>query len=356
MTAPHTHLQTHPFPMTDADALNNRRFQRQRVTAILCSLIVGAGLLVLKFAVYRITMSSAVLSDALESIINVVASAFALISILMAARPPDEDHPYGHGKIEYFSSGFEGALIVLAAIGIFRVGILHLINPQPISDIGIGVLILCIASGINLVLGMGLIRTGRRTDSITLVADGKHILTDVITSAGVIIGLALVHFTGWLWIDGAVACVVGVNILFTGAGLVRQAFSGLMDTADPELLKRLADILNRSRHADWIDIHQLRASKSGHLTQIDLHLILPRDMTLEAAHVEAKALEMEVVSAFHGNAMVLVHMDPCEDVDCETCDAAPCDLRSADAGEPDPWTPEKLVRTHHPGNSGGPQQ
>ena len=326
----------------------NDRLQRQRIIAILCSLVVGAGLMVMKFAVYRLTMSSAVLSDALESIINVVASGFALISILMSVRPPDEDHPYGHGKIEFFSSGFEGALIVLAAVGIFRVGIGRIVQPQPLPEIDTGIGLLLLATVINLALGAGLVRTGRRTDSLTLIADGKHVLTDVATSGGVILGLVLVRFTGWLWVDGAVACVVGVQILVTGAGLVRQAFSGLMDTADPLLLQRIAGILNGIRRPYWIDIHQLRATKAGPFNQIDLHLILPRDMTLEAAHNEARVLETKVIAAFDENATVLVHMDPCEDIDCEACFSSPCDMRTGAPVPREPWTPESLSRKHHP--------
>ena len=333
---------------------SNDRLQRQRIIAILCSLAVGTGLMVMKFAVYRLTMSSAVLSDALESIINVVASAFALISILMAIRPPDEDHPYGHGKIEFFSSsGFEGALIVLAAVGIFWVGIGRIVHPQPLPEIDTGIVLLLLASLINLALGVGLVRTGRRTDSLTLVADGKHVLTDVATSGGVIVGLLLVRATGWWWVDGAVACVVGVQILVTGAGLVRQAFSGLMDTADPALLQRIAGILNKIRRPYWIDIHQLRATKAGQFTRIDLHLILPRDMSLEAAHNEARELETKVIAAFDENATVLVHMDPCEDIDCEACECSPCDMRAAAALPREPWTPASLSRKHHPDEADG---
>jgi cation diffusion facilitator family transporter len=264
-----------------------------------------------KFYTYHLTHSSAVLSDALESIVNVVAAAFAVASIWMAAQPPDADHPYGHGKIEYFSAGFEGALIIFAAIGIFKSGISHLLMPQAISNLQAGLAILVIAAIINLLLGAVLIRVGRRTQSLTLIADGKHVLTDVYTSVGVVAGLVLVQWTGWLWLDGAIACLVGIHILFTGTRLLRQSFSALMDASDPQLLTELSQLLERHRHQAWIDIHQLRAWRSGNFVHIDLHLVLPRDYLLDDAHAHAKYLEKLIIAHFDGQASVLVHMDPC---------------------------------------------
>ncbi|MFH1983483.1 MAG: cation diffusion facilitator family transporter [Pseudomonadota bacterium] len=333
--------------MTPSDfEQDNRRQTRSRISAAVCSLVVGFVLLALKFGAWRLTLSAAVLSDALESIVNVVAAAFALVSIILAAKPPDTDHPYGHGKIEYFSAGFEGALIVLAAIGIFKVGLHQIATPHPLPSLDTGMLILIGASVGNLLLGIALIRVGRRTDSLTLVADGKHVLTDVYTSVGVILGLLLVRFTGWLWMDGAVACVMGLNILVTGFMLIRQSFSGLMDAADPAILKRIATVLTAARRPAWIDIHQLRAWRSGRIVHLDLHLSLPRDVTLEAAHDEAKALEAALIGSFDGYASVVVHMDPCEDDDCGVCPRDPCEERTAANGEQPQWTSETLTRFH----------
>ena len=281
------------------------------MTAIGISLLVSMALMAAKFYTFHLTRSSAVLSDALESIINVVAAAFAVLSIWMAAQPPDSDHPYGHGKIEYFSAGFEGALIILAAIGIFKTGIAHLLMPKPLANIGAGLAILVAASAINLLLGIGLLRVGKKVQSLTLIADGRHVLTDVYTSAGVVVGLILVQLTGWLWLDGGIACLVGVNILVTGARLVRQSFSALMDASDPHLLDEISQLLEKNRQGAWINIHQLRAWRSGNFVHIDLHLVLPRDYLLDDAHVQAKTLEQLLLDHFEGNAGVLVHMDPC---------------------------------------------
>jgi cation diffusion facilitator family transporter len=312
--------------------------QRTRLVAISLSFIMGAGLMGIKFYAYRLTPSSAILSDALESIINVVASAFAMGSIILAARPPDTSHPYGHGKIEFFSAGFEGALIILAAFGIFKTGISQILSPHDLPHLQSGMFILLSASVINLLLGTGLVRTGRKTDSITLIADGKHVLTDVYTSAGVFLGLLVVYLTGWNRLDGIIACLVGVHILVTGTGLVRQSFRGLMDAANPELLNRVSNLIIANRRDFWIDIHQLRAWKSGDHIHIDLHMVLPKDFSLDDAHAEAKSLEKMIVDHFDGKASALIHMDPCADPDCPICRNHQCQLRREPHKEKTAWS------------------
>ena len=307
------------------------------------SFLVGALLVAVKFYAYRLTGSSAILSDALESIINVVASAFALVSVLVAAKPPDPSHPYGHGKIEYFSAGFEGALIILASLGIFKVGWSHIIQPQLLPRLQFGLILLVGAGIVNLVLAIGLIRVGKRTQSLILIADGKHVLTDVYTSGGVLLGLLLAHITGLYWLDGVIACLVGLNILVMGGRLVRQSFAALMHASDPELLKEIAALLNKHRKDTWIDIHQLRAWRSGYLLHIDFHLILPRDFTLDEAHSEGKEVEGIIKKHFGGTASVLIHLDPCTNPDCPVCSLYLCGLRGDDLKNQVPWTWETLI-------------
>lgn len=297
---------------------------KQRMKAISASLIVAVLLMGVKFYTYSITGSAAILSDALESIINVVAAAFAMVSIWLASQPPDKEHPYGHGKIEYFSAGFEGALIILAAIGIFKSGLSHLFNPPDIPNLETGLYILVGTGLVNLCLGYLLIRAGKKTRSLTLMADGKHVITDVYTTAAVIIGLFLVYLTNLMWIDGAVACVAGLNILFTGAKLVRQSFSGLMDSSDPDLLDKISEVLVTKRKRWWLEVHKLRAWRSGDFVHIDLHLVLPKDFSLERAHHEAAILEQLIVDHFSGRAGVLVHMEPCDDPLCSHCNPETC--------------------------------
>jgi cation diffusion facilitator family transporter len=311
---------------------------KKRLVAIGASFGIGLLLMGVKFYAYGLTHSSAILSDALESIINVVAGAFAMGSVILAAKPPDETHPYGHGKIEFFSAGFEGALIIIAAVGIFKSGMAHLLHPQTLPNLGAGLVLLVGAGVVNGVLGVVLVRVGRGTDSLTLVADGKHVLTDVVTTGGVLAGLLLVQFTGWYRLDGIIACMVGIQILVTGSALVRQSFHGLMDAANPDVLDELSRLLVDNRRACWVDIHQLRAWKAGEHTHIDLHLVLPRDLSLEEAHQEAKDLESLIVRHFRAKASALIHMDPCLDVDCPVCACHLCSTRETDTQAVMPWS------------------
>ncbi len=309
-----------------------RDLLKTRMTAAGAAIVIGMAIMAAKFYAWHLTGSSAILSDALESIINVVAGGFALAAVVTSARPPDEDHPFGHGKIEFFSAGFEGALIIFAAFGIFKIGFGHLLNPQPLPHLGAGLAVLLGTAVVNLLLGIVLLRLGKKTGSLVLEADGQHILTDVYTSGGVLLGLFLAHLTGWLWLDGTIACLVGVNILWTGLRLVKRSFAGLMDAMDPELLQQVVDLINRHRRDEWIDIHKLRVWRSGQLIHIDLHLILPGDLKLDDAHAEANKLEQVLISGFEGNASVLVHMDPCIDPKCAFVvrGAAPAKWRSVD--------------------------
>lgn len=314
-----------------------------RLLAISTSVVVGLVLMAVKFYAYWLTASAAILSDALESIINVVASAFALGSIIFAARPLDDSHPYGHGKIEYFSAGFEGALIMLAAIGIFLQAWPQVVHPHELPHLQGGVLLIVGASLANLLLGLGLVVAGKRTQSLTLIADGKHVLTDVYTSVGVLAGLALVLVTGWNRMDGVVAALVGLNILCTGAKLVRQSFAGLMDTSEPELLAELSAILAEHRKGIWIDIHRLRARRAGNRILLDFHLILPRDLTLSEVHQEVKELEKIFAAHFGGRADLLIHTDPCAEPECPVCGHDPCLLRQEETRQQRLWHREVLT-------------
>ncbi len=346
------HLQNrrswHPdMNMTNGDfgkmtSIENGRV-KVRIVSACVSLFIGALLMGVKFYLYNVTRSSAILSDALESIINIVASGFALISILIASKPPDESHPYGHGKIEYFSAGFEGALIVFAAAGIFIAAIPRILHPGPLIHLEGGLEILFAVTLVNLALGVTLVQVGKKTESLTLLADGKHILTDVYTSGGVLLGLLLVRLTGWYRLDGIIACLVGVNILFSGWSLVRQSYTGLMDASDPDLLKRIADLVAANRREAWIDIHQLRAWRSGNFIHVDFHLILPRDLSLQESHREVKTLEKIIEGHFQGRASVLIHTDPCDDPDCPICRQESCNLRTTDRTDETSWSVASLI-------------
>jgi cation diffusion facilitator family transporter len=321
-----------------------RSSYKTRLRAMILALVVGSLLMAVKFVAYFITGSAAVLSDALESIINVVASGFVLYSIYLSNQPPDKSHPYGHGKIEYFAVGFEGALIILAAGAILYKAIPSLFLAKVLSRLDFGILLVVATSAVNLVLGLFLVRTGRRTMSAPVEADGKHLLTDVFTSVGVVIGLVLVKLTGWgLW-DPITAIAVAVNIIITGWYLMKKSFGRLMDEADPELLERIVEILNEYRHPDWIDIHQLRTRYYGDKVHVDFHLVVPRSLGLLEAHFEAKEIEEKILSSLLEVAEVIVHVDPCEDPFCEWCVRAKCQDRSKDfVGSVKPWQVETVV-------------
>ncbi len=320
-----------------------KQMARNRILAVCCSLFVGAALMGLKFYNYYLTGSAAILSDALESIINVVASAFALLSVILASRPPDPSHPYGHGKIEYFSAGFEGALIVFAALGIVHQGYQQIMVPHELPNLQAGLWLLVVAGMVNLALGLGLLHVGRRTRSLTLTADGKHVLTDAWSTAGVLGGLLLVQQTRLYWLDGAIACLMALIILGAGAQLLRHSFAGLMDAADPELLNEIVRLVSEHRRENWIDIHRLRAWRSGNRLFLDFHLILPREMTLEDTHAEVMELRRILEAELGGMVEAMIHAEPCSEPECPICGFDRCALRTRPFKQRSPWVLERLT-------------
>ena len=232
--------------------------------------------------------STAILSDALESIVNVVAALFALGGLVFAGRPADRNHPYGHGKIEFFSAAFEGGLIAFAAVLIIYQVVQSLISGIEVRRLEVGLLIVLAAGLVNLVLGWFLIRTGRRHESLTLVADGQHVLSDFYTSVGIVVGLLLVRATGIAWLDPLVAAIVALNLMWTGVRLVRQAAGGLLDEEDTVLLNRLLEVLRGHIGQGVIRVHHLRAIRAGRFNHVDAHLVVPEFWSLEQigrAHV-----------------------------------------------------------------------
>lgn len=301
--------------------------ERVRLRAGMVSLAVGTALLGIKYLAYLWTGSAAILSDALESIINVIAALFALGSIVFAGRPADRGHPYGHGKIEYFSAVFEGGLIAFAAFLIVVYAIRDLARGPAVEDLGIGVALTAGAGLVNLALGWYLLRTGRAAQSLILVADGHHVLSDFWTSAGVVVGLILVRTTGLVWLDPAVALVLGVNLAVTGGRLVRTAAGGLLDEEDSELLGRLVRAFDTARTPGIIRIHGLRAIRAGRFTHVDAHLMVPEFWTVERAHEASDAFAERVIRAGEMHGEIIFHTDPCRRALCVHCDVADCPVR-----------------------------
>jgi cation diffusion facilitator family transporter len=281
-----------------------------RRTAALLSLGIGFLMLFGKWTAFVITGSYAILSDALESVVHVVATAFALASIIIAARPADLKYPYGYGKIGYFSAGFEGGLIALAGLAILYEATVALIRGSEPSRLDLGMLLIAAAAVINLVLGLYLIRLGKRTNSLILTADGQHVLADSWTSFGVLAGVALVWATRLSWLDGLVAIGFGLNILWTGWTLVRESFSGLMDRADPGLLRRVVEACQAARETGWLDLHQLRAWQAGDRVFVDFHLAVPHDWTVTQIHDANDRLHDILCDLLGDETELIVHFDP----------------------------------------------
>lgn len=298
-----------------------------RVRAAIVSLLVSVVLLGVKYVAYVHTGSAAILSDALESIINVVAAVFAVGSLRFATRPADRGHPYGHGKIEYFSAAFEGGLIAFAALLIVWYAIRDLVRGAELADLELG-LVLTVGAGIaNATLGWFLLRVGKKHRSITLIADGHHVLADFQTSLGVVVGLVLVQLTGLTWFDPAAALLVGFSLALTGWRLVREAAGGLLDEEDGGLLSRLVAAFEDVRFQGIIRIHRLRAIRSGREAHADAHLIVPEFWSVEQAHDAAVELERRIFALPSIDGEIVFHVDPCMRALCTSCDLPDCPVR-----------------------------
>ncbi len=277
------------------------------------SILAAVLTIALKAAAYYFTGSIGLLSDALESVINLVAALIALLLIKIAAQPPDDDHAFGHDKAEYFSSGIEGVLIFFAAFGIFYSAVPRLFAPQSLEHIGIGLSITLVATLINLIVGLILIRAGRQHHSIVLEADGRHLLTDVWTSVGVVLGIVIVGLTGWFVLDPIIALLVALNILWTGFQLIRRSALGLMDTAvSPETQGKIEEILDGYIKEKKIDYHALRTRQSGARKFISVHILVPDDWTVQKGHDLTEEIEDEIRQAVP-ESIVFTHLEPLED-------------------------------------------
>ncbi len=298
-----------------------------RLRAGRLSLVAGMAILGGKLGLAAYSGSSAVFSDALESSVNVAAAGLLLWSLRIAARPADPDHPYGHGKIEFFTAGVEGTLIAVAAVWIAWEAFADLARGAELARLDQTMLGLLALSAVNGWLGRHLVRTGKRTDSLALVADGRHLLTDVVTSLAVVAGLFAVWLTGIAWLDPLVALGIGVHVLASGTGLIREAIRGLMDEADPALLVRISEGLESAREPSWIDAHDLRAWRSGASVHADLRLTVPRYFDVGRTHAIDRAVAESLRCALDAPADVIVHFDPCVPAHCSGCAVADCAIR-----------------------------
>jgi cation diffusion facilitator family transporter len=280
--------------------------------AIRLSFAFGILMLVIKWYAYHLTGSTAILSDAAESIIHIIGVGFAVFSLWYSFQPADEAHTYGHHKISYFSAGFEGALIILAAIFIIFISIKRLIFGIEISNLDKGTYFTFSASVINLILGGYLVWKGKKSNSIILIANGKHVLTDSWTSFGVVGGLLLTWLTGWLPFDPIVAIAAAINILWSGGKLVRQSIGGLMDEGDKNVADSIKKLLDKETIRRGLEYHQLRFRESGNVLWIEFHLLFPKGTLLENAHIIATELESTIKINLNAQANITTHLEPLE--------------------------------------------
>jgi cation diffusion facilitator family transporter len=289
--------------------------------------LVAFFLFFFKISAWYITSSVAIYSDALESIVNIIGSLLGLYSLYLSTLPKDENHPYGHGKIEFISAVIEGVLICLAGLIILFESFQNVIYENEIKKIDYGIYLVLFTAIVNLFLGMFTLKTGKKQNSIVLESTGKHLITDTYSTLAVILGLVVIYYTKLFWIDAVIGVLLSIFILVTGYKIVRKSIGGIMDEADEILIQKIACNLNENKKSNWIDFHNLRVIKYGPKFHIDLHLTLPYYFTVEEAHQEIEEVNELLNSFFHDQVEVFIHSDPCVPNSCEICEIQNCLLR-----------------------------
>jgi cation diffusion facilitator family transporter len=289
--------------------------------------IVGILLFVIKVVAYYMTNSVAILTDALESIINVISALVGLYALYLASIPRDKNHPYGHGKVEFISATIEGVLISVAGFIIIIEAIEKLESPNKVSQLDHGIILVAITALVNFILGYYAIKKGKQNNSIALISSGKHLQSDTYSTIGIIIGLAILYFTKWEIVDSLVAFAFAIILIFTGYRIVRQAISGIMDEADTKLLNNVIGYISENRRVNWIDIHNLRIIKYGSTLHFDCHVTVPWYFTVNEAHVEINALELLIKEKYGESIEIFVHTDGCMPFSCKICQKMDCTKR-----------------------------
>ncbi|MEY3399403.1 MAG: hypothetical protein RL220_1997 [Bacteroidota bacterium] len=313
------------------DGWSNFRFQKWLVGI---TILLFAG----KVFAWYLTGSVAILTDALESIVNVIAGFIGLYSLYLSSLPRDVNHPYGHGKVEFLSASVEGALMIIAGFLISYEAIDNFVHPHQIKSLDIGIAITILAGAVNFVMGILAVRKGKRSNSLALVASGKHLKTDTYTTAAIAIGLVAIHFTGIMWIDAIIALAMALMVIYTGYKVLRSSVAGIMDEADEELMEKVIDLLETRRRATWIDLHNLRIIKYGPTLHLDCHLTVPWYLNVHEAHREVDELDKLVKENFGESVEMFVHTDGCLDFSCAICSVADCKVRKSATERRIKWT------------------
>ncbi|WP_336716811.1 cation diffusion facilitator family transporter [Chryseobacterium mucoviscidosis] len=303
----------------------------------------GVILFIGKIIAWKLTNSDAVFSDAMESIVNVISAFMGLYSLYLAAKPRDDDHPYGHGKVEFVTSGIEGALIAIAGVMIIYEGINSLIVGKVLSKIDLGIWIIAATAAINYLLGYISIQKGKAENSIVLISSGKHLQSDTITTLGVVVSLIVVYFTRIYWLDSVVALGFGIYIIVVGYKIVRKSLSGIMDEQDPDLLEQIIQVLEENRKTEWIDVHNMKIQQFGAHLHIDAHITLPWYYSLRDAHNEMEKVIILLAKNTKRTVEFNFHMDDCKPFSCSVCQISNCPVREKDFVKRVVWTPENVT-------------
>ena len=330
-------------------ALYNLKIQK-RIAAV--SII----LLLVKVTAWFITGSVAILTDALESIVNVVAGLVGVYSLYVSAKPQDRDHPYGHGKAEFISAAMEGFMITIAAVLIIYEAINNLLHPHQIKKLDYGIYLVAITGIINYTCAVICINTGKKNNSLALIASGKHLQTDTWSTIGIVAGLVLIYITKLSWLDSVIAILFALIIIYTGYKILRSSFAGIMDEADVKLLKKMVEMLNANRRENWIDLHNLRIIKYGSRIHLDCHLTVPWYLNVNEAHEEIDALSGLVKKEYGESVELFVHSDGCMDFSCPICTKKNCAVRKHDFEKKIEWTIENILSNHKHSIDDGVQQ
>ncbi len=304
--------------------------------------LISVILLSVKFIAYYITHSVSVLTDALESIVNVSAGFIGLYSLYVSAKPRDADHPYGHGKAEFISAAIEGTMIGTAGALILYKAVQHLVHPVELEKLDFGIILVAATAVVNYITGFFCLRTGKKNNSAALMASGRHLQTDTVSTIGILAGLALLYYTGYRWIDSAVAILFGLYIIYTGYRITRSSIAGIMDEADMQLLEKLVRVLNRNRRENWIDLHNLRVIKYGSVLHVDCHLTVPWYLNVHLAHDEVDALATLIRREFGESLELFVHSDGCLPFSCRICSKEKCNERKNNFEQRITWTLENI--------------
>jgi cation diffusion facilitator family transporter len=307
---------------------------------------IGILLLIAKLAAWYLTNSVAILTDALESIVNVVAGAIGIYSLYISAKPKDRDHPYGHGKAEFLSAAVEGTLVLVAGVLIIYEAGKSLFHPHVVQQLDSGIILVAATAIVNYIMGALCVRTGKANHSIALVASGKHLQTDTYSTAGIIIGLVLLRILKIWWIDSVVAMIFAIIIIVTGYKIMRRSIAGIMDEVDTALLNKMVGLLNANRRENWIDMHNLRIIKYGGRLHLDCHLTVPWYLNVHEAHAEIEALSSLVKSEFETSMELFVHSDPCLEFSCRICTKHDCNVRQHPFEKKIIWSIENISTDH----------